>query len=84
MAGLPSGDGPILLTGAVPSVRLRALAVCVAALVDGGCTVTRRPPRRARIRLRQRAPVPKATQIIMGIDNIGPDSTRICCRISRR
>ncbi|HEY5841372.1 MAG TPA: ABC transporter family substrate-binding protein [Mycobacterium sp.] len=56
-----------------PSVRLRALAVCVTALVTGGCTVDAPPaPQSTDTTQTSAPPLPKATQIIMGIDNIGP------------
>lgn len=55
-----------------PTVPLRAAAL-LSVLVLGGCTVDAPPaPQSTDTTQTTAAPLPKATQIIMGIDNIGP------------
>lgn len=53
--------------------RRRALSLCAAALLTGGCTVSPPPAPQSTETPNTTPPPPaKATQIIMGIDNIGP------------
>lgn len=54
-------------------IRVRALSVCAVALLTGGCTVSPPPAPQSTETPNTTPPPPaKATQIIMGIDNIGP------------